>query len=81
MQSPSVLVIHNCYQQPGGEGAAVGAEVELLRNAGHRVITYFRDNRAIAGYSPLKKAVVAGKHDLEPANLCGPADADSQGTS
>ena len=58
MQSPSVLVIHNCYQQPGGEGAVVGAEVELLRNAGHRVITYFRDNPAIAGYSPLKKAVL-----------------------
>lgn len=56
MQSPSVLVIHNCYQQPGGEGAAVGAEINLLRNAGHRVMTYFRDNCAIASYSPLKKA-------------------------
>ncbi len=56
MQQLSVLVIHNRYQQPGGEDAVVRADVNLLRQAGHRVITYFRDNRAITGYSPLRKA-------------------------
>lgn len=56
MQQLSVLVIHNRYQQPGGEDAVVRAEVNLLREAGHRVVTYFRDNRDIARYSPLRKA-------------------------
>ncbi len=56
MQNLSVLVIHNRYQQPGGEDAVVRAEVEMLRRAGHRVVQYGRDNAAIANYSPLRKA-------------------------
>src|SRR5579875_369772 len=56
MQDLSILVIHNRYQQPGGEDAAVGAEIELLRCAGHRVVPYLRDNSEIAGYSALRKA-------------------------
>ena len=44
MQNLSVLVIHNRYQQPGGEDAVVHAEVDLLRSAGHRVLQYTRDN-------------------------------------
>ena len=56
MQGLSVLVIHNRYQQPGGEDAAVHAEMELLRNTGHRVVPYIRDNSEIAGYGALRKA-------------------------
>ena len=56
MRSLSVLVIHNCYQQPGGEDAVVCAETELLRSRGHRVIPYFRNNSEIAHYSPWQKA-------------------------
>jgi len=56
MQSLSVLVIHNRYQQPGGEDAVVHAEVELLRRAGHRVVQYVRDNSAIANYPSLRQA-------------------------
>ncbi|MGB8887822.1 MAG: glycosyltransferase [Candidatus Korobacteraceae bacterium] len=56
MQSLSILVIHNRYQQAGGEDAVVGAEVELLRRAGHRVVQYVRDNSAIASFTPLRKA-------------------------
>ena len=56
MRSPSVLVIHNRYQQPGGEDTVVRAEVNLLRSTGHRVITYFCDNAAIAHYGRLRKA-------------------------
>jgi glycosyltransferase involved in cell wall biosynthesis len=56
MQRLSVLVIHNTYQQPGGEDAAVRAEIELLRAAGHRVLRYIRDNSEIAGYGVLGKA-------------------------
>ena len=56
MQNLSVLVIHNQYQQPGGEDAAVRAEVDLLRSAGNRVALYARNNSDIAGYGPLRKA-------------------------
>jgi glycosyltransferase involved in cell wall biosynthesis len=56
MQSLSVLVIHNRYQQPGGEDAVVRAEVDLLRSAGNRVVVYTRNNCDIAGYGPLQKA-------------------------
>jgi len=56
MQAISVLVVHNRYQQPGGEDAVVRAEVESLRRGGHRVIQYTRDNAKIAGYNWLRKA-------------------------
>jgi len=56
MQNLSVLVIHNRYQQPGGEDAVVRAEVDLLRSAGNRVALYTRNNSDIAGYGLLQKA-------------------------
>lgn len=56
MQPLSILVIHNRYQQPGGEDAAVRAEMDLLHHAGHRVVPYIRDNSEIAGYGVLRKA-------------------------
>ena len=59
MQHLSVLVIHNRYQQPGGEDAVVRAEVELLRSVGHKVVQYTRDNSEIATYSPLERASLA----------------------
>ncbi len=56
MQTPGVLVIHNRYQQSGGEDAVVRAEIDLLRSRGHRVVTYIRDNAEIANYSAVRKA-------------------------
>jgi glycosyltransferase involved in cell wall biosynthesis len=56
MQNPSVLVIHNRYQQSGGEDTIVDAEISLLQTAGHRVVQYFRDNASIASYGTLQKA-------------------------
>jgi glycosyltransferase involved in cell wall biosynthesis len=56
MQSLSVLVIHNRYQQAGGEDVMVQAETDMLRAAGHRVVQYIRDNAEIANYSALRKA-------------------------
>lgn len=58
MQRLSVLVIHNRYQQPGGEDAVVRAECDLLRRAGHRVVEYMRDNRSIARYGLLRRAAL-----------------------
>lgn len=43
-----VLVVHNAYQQRGGEDRVVEEEIELLRNRGHEVHLFFKDNRSIA---------------------------------
>jgi glycosyltransferase involved in cell wall biosynthesis len=51
-----VCTIHNHYQQPGGEKAAVEAQVALLREHGHSVITYLRDNTEIESYGLTQKA-------------------------
>ncbi len=56
MQDLSVLVIHNRYRQWGGEDTAVEAEIVLLRNAGHRVTQYTRDNSTIANFTTIQKA-------------------------
>ncbi len=43
-QPRRILVAHNRYQQRGGEDAVVDAEVALLRQHGHEVLEYQRDN-------------------------------------
>ncbi len=42
-----ILLIHNAYQQPGGEDVVVTAESTLLRERGHHVVTYFRSNHEL----------------------------------
>lgn len=37
-------MVHNSYQHPGGEDAAVRAEYQLLRSRGHKVVSYRRSN-------------------------------------
>ncbi len=52
----NILLIHNHYQQPGGEDAVFSAEGALLREAGHHVITYTRSNdevRALGAWGRL----------------------------
>lgn len=44
-----ILMVHNRYQQPGGEDAVVRAESELLRTNGHAVDLLEEDNDTIAG--------------------------------
>ena len=39
-----VLMVHNFYQIGGGEHTVFNNEVELLKNNGHEVVTYTRDN-------------------------------------
>ena len=52
-----VLVVHNAYQQRGGEDAVVESEVELLRAHGHAVETYFRHNDELRSMSSASAAV------------------------
>jgi glycosyltransferase involved in cell wall biosynthesis len=42
-----VLLVHNYYQQPGGEDAVFAAESLLLRRHGHEVVEYTEDNRDV----------------------------------
>ena len=51
-----ILIVHNYYQQPGGERVAVEAQVALLRERGHRVILYTRDNAEIERYGLWRRA-------------------------
>jgi glycosyltransferase involved in cell wall biosynthesis len=46
-----VLVVHNAYQQRGGEDAVVEAEVALLRQHGHEVELYSQHNDALKNMS------------------------------
>jgi glycosyltransferase involved in cell wall biosynthesis len=42
-----ILVVHNFYQQPGGEDQCVAAEVALLEAHGHEVVQYSVHNDSI----------------------------------
>ncbi|HEY6290845.1 MAG TPA: glycosyltransferase family 4 protein [Terriglobia bacterium] len=44
-----VLVVHNYYQQPGGEDATCEQECQLLERRGHQVVFYRRSNQEIEG--------------------------------
>lgn len=48
-----ILVVHNAYQQRGGEDAVVGAEVRLLEANGHAVVRYERHNDELLGRGAL----------------------------
>ena len=53
-----ILLVHNAYQQPGGEDVVFDQERQLLEHTGHQVVTYCRSNSEISGYSPLKRLVL-----------------------
>jgi glycosyltransferase involved in cell wall biosynthesis len=50
-----ILLVHNYYQQKGGEDVVFSSERDLLINAGHDVITYERHNGEILNYSSFQK--------------------------
>lgn len=52
-----VLMAHNYYQIPGGEGRSFKAECELLRANGHHVSTYTRHNDEIHNLSSIRTAI------------------------
>jgi exopolysaccharide biosynthesis WecB/TagA/CpsF family protein len=54
-----VLVVHNEYQNRGGEDCVVNAEARLLRAAGHTVIQYSRSNHEINPQSLFREATLA----------------------
>jgi len=55
-ESLRIIVAHNTYQQKGGEDAVVKDELQLLKNDGHSVLTYLRDNSEIPSIGKLALA-------------------------
>ena len=56
---PTIMLVHNFYQQQGGEDSVVDGELRLLREAGHRTVTFFRHNREIGDDSWWAKGKLA----------------------
>jgi glycosyltransferase involved in cell wall biosynthesis len=51
----NILIIHNSYQQPGGEDVVVAQEAALLERNGHKVGIYRRNNHEIDALSLAQK--------------------------
>ncbi len=56
LSPPRVLMVHNFYQQPGGEDQVFQAELDLLQSHQIPVTTYTIHNRQIESRSPLSVA-------------------------
>jgi glycosyltransferase involved in cell wall biosynthesis len=53
-----VLVIHNRYQQPGGEDVVAVHESRLLESQGHTVVSYDRSNHELKNLSMSKRILL-----------------------
>jgi glycosyltransferase involved in cell wall biosynthesis len=49
-----LLLVHNSYQQPGGEDQVFMSELELLASHGHEVVRYTAHNDAVSQLSKLR---------------------------
>jgi glycosyltransferase involved in cell wall biosynthesis len=54
-----ILLVHNTYQQPGGEDVVFHQERTLLEKAGHEVIAYQRSNFEVDRYTGLRRLDLA----------------------
>jgi glycosyltransferase involved in cell wall biosynthesis len=54
-----IVVVHNTYQQPGGEDIVFRNECELLRGAGHEVVPYQRSNHDASSYVSVRQLALA----------------------
>lgn len=55
----NILLVHNTYQQPGGEDVVFTQERRMLENKGHRVSTYERSNWEANEYIGLRQISLA----------------------
>jgi glycosyltransferase involved in cell wall biosynthesis len=53
-----IVLVHNTYQQPGGEDVVVESEKRLLESEGHQVIPYFRSNMELQDASALARIAI-----------------------
>lgn len=59
MKKQTILIVHNKYQIPGGEDVVAENEAALLREHGHKVLCYTRDNKEITEYGKVKKLLLS----------------------
>jgi glycosyltransferase involved in cell wall biosynthesis len=50
-----ILIVHNAYQEAGGEDVVFEQERRLLARHGHRVVTYERSNHELEAYSNFQR--------------------------
>jgi glycosyltransferase involved in cell wall biosynthesis len=50
-----IILVHNQYQQPGGEDVVFNQERQLLESAGHKVVIYHRSNFEVDSYTGVKR--------------------------
>jgi glycosyltransferase involved in cell wall biosynthesis len=54
-----IVLVHNSYQQPGGEDIVFGQERDLLRSRGHEVVEYVRSNHEVKQFVSLRQLALA----------------------
>lgn len=59
----NIIIVHNRYQQTGGEDAAVAAEAAMLAQAGHKVRIEQVSNHAIDGLAAKAGMFLRAPHD------------------
>ncbi len=57
-QPMKILLVHNTYQQAGGEDVVFEQEKRNLQRAGHHVVTYERSNHEMEQFSALQRAML-----------------------
>jgi glycosyltransferase involved in cell wall biosynthesis len=57
----NILIVHNTYQNPGGEDIVVAQETRLLERNGHKVSNYKRSNHEIENLSFAKRLVLISR--------------------
>ncbi|MBZ5577654.1 MAG: glycosyltransferase family 4 protein [Acidobacteriia bacterium] len=59
MRPAKILVLHNRYQQAGGEDGVYAHEVQLLRRNGHQVIEYLENNEGLDETNAFRSGLAA----------------------
>lgn len=54
-----IILVHNSYQQPGGEDVIFEQERKMLEDAGHQVISYCRSNWDAEAYPGIRRLGLA----------------------
>lgn len=66
----TILIVHNYYQQAGGEDTAVRNEKQLLEQHGHKVILYTRHNNELQSMNGVKKLSLPFTLLFNPRTYC-----------
>ena len=61
MISVKIILVHNEYQEPGGEDVVFDQERHLLERAGHQVVVYRRSNLELEDISLTQRFALAAR--------------------